>query len=177
MTARRRFFRKLATYAALLGGSIIVSSCDKATEKDVTEKNTPADHQQQLLDAFVDTIVPEDQYPGAVEAGVTAQLHERYDKDKKEAKNVFLMLAALERLANKHYKRSFSALKLTQRESVVKQLTHSQDKNDRPLHRTLGQQRSLIIRNFYLSSTGRAMLGYTPPYPGGYPDYNKPPPA
>lgn len=177
MTARRRFFRKLAAYASILGGTVFISSCDEENGKQSSTNTSPAEHGRQLLDAFVDTIVPSDQDPGAVEAGVATEMLARFSKKKNERKKVLLMLDGLDRLALQRFNSQFNVLTRVQRESVVKNLTDSQDKIDRPLQVTLVQQRSRIIRAFYLSPTGRAMLAYSPPYPAGYPDFNNPPPA
>jgi hypothetical protein len=47
--------------------------------------------------------------------------------------------------------------------------------DDHPVRLELWKLRSRIIREFYQSPAGLAMLGYTPPFPAGYPDYNRPP--
>ena len=72
-----------------------------------------------LLDAFVDTIVPKDQDPGAVEAGVTEELLAWFDEKPEEKTKAIEMLAAIDRVANNKFSNTFKKLKLEQRENVL----------------------------------------------------------
>ena len=72
-----------------------------------------------LLDAFVDTIVPKDQDPGAVEAGVTEELLAWFDEKPEEKTKAIEMLATIDRVANNKFSNTFKKLKLEQRENVL----------------------------------------------------------
>lgn len=72
-----------------------------------------------LLDAFVDTVVPKDQDPGAVEAGVTEELLAWFDEKPEEKTKAIEMLAAIDRVANNKFSNTFKKLKLEQRENVL----------------------------------------------------------
>lgn len=72
-----------------------------------------------LLDAFVDTVVPKDQDPGAVEAGVTEALLAWFDEKPEEKTKAIEMLATIDRVANNKFSNTFKKLKLEQRENVL----------------------------------------------------------
>jgi len=167
MTARRRFFSKVAVLAA---GWLGVTACGKETETSLS-----SEPDRKLLDAFVDTIVPRDTDPGAVEAGIPDQLLAQLDKKESEKKRVFEMLNTIDRFANKHFFAGFKTLSLDQREKVLDLVNRSRNKIDQPARESIFRLRARIIRAFYLSPTGWAMLAYSAPFPGGYPDYSKPP--
>ncbi len=169
MTARRRFFSKVAVLAT---GWLGVTACGKERET-----SSPSESDRKLLDAFVDTIVPKDQDPGAVEAGVTDELLARFEEKQQEKKDAMVMLTTINLIAKYKFNMSFKKLTLGQREKVLDQTLRGRDRKDQPARNTLQHLRTRIIRSFYLSPTGRTMLAYTPPYPMGYPDYNSPPPG
>ena len=181
MTSRRRFFTKVIT---LTVGSIAVAACSK--ESDNGNEASPGklsnydnksslEQDRLLLDAFVDTIVPKDQDPGAVEAGVTEELLAWFDEKPEEKTKAIEMLATIDRVANNKFCNTFKKLKLEQRENVLDITIRSVDSKHHPARNSIQRLRSRIIRAFYMSPTGWAMLGYTAPFPGGYPDYSTPP--
>lgn len=176
MTERRRFLGKLAT---LTVGTLTVAACgkqdDKASEvSQENDKNSSAPDRL-LLDAFVDTIVPKDQDPGAVEAGVTDELLAWFDEKEQEKIKAGEMLVMIDYVANKNFNKPFIKLTLEQREKVLDLTASSRDAKYHPARNSMQRLRARIIRAFYLSPTGWAMLGYTAPYPGGYPDFSNPP--
>ena len=176
MTSRRRFFARVAS---LTVGSVAVAACGKDDGSEIEtikgSKTGSMEPDLQLLDAFVDTIVPRDQNPGAVEAGATDELLAWFDEKQKEKTKAMEMLATIDSVANNKFKNSFKKLKLEQREKVLDLTISSRDKKYHPARNTIQRLRSRIIRAFYMSPTGWAMLGYTAPFPGGYPDYSTPP--
>ena len=181
MTSRRRFFTKIAT---LTVGSIAVAACSKESDNESeASASKPSNYDNKsslepdriLLDAFVDTIVPKDQDPGAVEAGVTEELLAWFDEKPEEKTKAMEMLATIDRIANNKFSNTFKKLKLEQREKVLDLTIRSSDSKHNPARNSIQRLRSRIIRAFYMSPTGWAMLGYTAPFPGGYPDYSAPP--
>jgi len=172
MTARRRFFSKILALAA---GALGVAACGKEAETTASSKSS-TEPDRKLLDAFVDTVIPKDQDPGAVEAGVTDELLTMFEKKQEMKQMTIYMLTAIDVTAYKKFSTSFKKLELDQREKVLQLILHSRDKKDHPARKTIHQLRGRIVRFFYLSPTAREMLAYTAPYPMGYPDYNSPPP-
>lgn len=176
MKARRRFLTKIAS---LTIGTLAVTACNNENEQTVSNTEELEKHSsvldRQLLDAFVDTIVPKDQDPGAVEAGVSNELLSWFEEKEEEKDKAMMMLDAIDRVANNKFKKPYIKLALEQREKVLDLTIHSRDKQYQPARNTIQRLRSRIIRAFYLSPTGWGMLGYTSPYPDGYPDYSNPP--
>jgi len=166
MTTRRAFFGKLA---GLVTGVVSLAACsrDEETDSSVTDRSR--------LNAFVDTIVPKDQDAGAVEAGVPDQLLAHFRKKPEAEKKVQLMLKAIDDISRGRFQTPFDQCALAQREMVLDIITKSRNKNYKQAKTTLFRLRSRIIKAFYNSSTGWEMLAYTAPYPGGYPDFNRPP--
>lgn len=176
MKARRRFLTKVAS---LTMGTLAVTACSKESDEAVSrseecEKLSSA-LDRQLLDAFVDTIVPKDQDPGAVEAGVTNELLSWFDEKAGEKEKAMVMLDIIDRVANNTFKKPYKKLALEQREKVLDLTIRSRDKQYHAARNSIQRLRSRIIRAFYLSPTGWEMLGYTAPFPDGYPDFSNPP--
>jgi len=171
MTARRRFLQRLALLLGSLAGP---AACDRdgaAPARSADRIDRPA------LDAFVDTIVPADDDPGAVEAGISEILLQQFTLRPELEEEAVQLLERLDVVAAHHYRRGFVALTLEQRTLVVERTFRSRREDDAVARRAIGSLRSRIIEAFYLSPAGQAMIGYTPPYPGGYPDYALPPEA
>ena len=176
MTSRRRFFTRVAT---LTMGSLAVAACGKEDDRaaNVAKENNTASLEpgRPLLDAFVDTIVPKDQDPGAVEAGVTDELLAWFEEKPEEKTKAMEMLVTIDHVAKNKFSNTFRNLKLDQREKVLDLTIRSRDSKYHPARNSIQRLRSRIIRAFYMSPTGWAMLGYSAPFPGGYPDYSTPP--
>jgi hypothetical protein len=168
MTTRRAFFGRLA---GLITGIVSLAACskDEETDSSVTDRS--------LLNAFVDTIVPKDQDAGAVEAGVPDQLLERFSKKPEEEKKAQHMLKAIDDVSRGRFQTPFDQCTLDQREMVLDILTKTRDKNDQAARTTIFRLRSRIMKAFYSSPVAWEMLAFAAPYPGGYPDFNRPPPA
>jgi hypothetical protein len=168
MTTRRAFFGKLA---GLVTGVVSLAACskDEETDSSVTDRS--------LLNAFVDTIVPKDQDVGAVEAGVPDQLQAHFRKKPEAEKKVQLMLKAIDDISRGRFQTPFDQCALAQREMVLDIITKTRDENYKAARTTLLRLRSRIIKAFYNSPAAWEMLAFAAPYPGGYPDFNRPPPA
>jgi hypothetical protein len=155
-------------------GVLGVAACGK--EAETTASSTAGfELDRKLLDAFVDTIVPKDQDPGAVEAGMADELLERFEKKPEEKKKAMDMLNTIDNVAIKKFNNPFKKLKLEHREKVIDLTLRSRDRKYTPARSTIHKLRTRIVWSYYLSPTGQAMLGYNPPFPLGYPDYNQPP--
>ena len=76
------------------------------------DSNSPSAIDRQLLDAFVDLLVPKDADPGLVEAGMSEQLLEWSEDKLEEAKRAAAMLPVIERVTEKKFSLAFSCLVL-----------------------------------------------------------------
>lgn len=171
MNSRRRFFANMLTVAS---GALGLTACGEQRESTAQEKISQVPDRD-LFYAFVDTIVPVDEDPGAVEAGVADELLERFISKPEEGKKTSLMLMAIDLAARKRYDLSFQELGLINRSKILKAVIRRRNVADNSARDTIQRLRARIVRGFYLSPTGRAMLGYAPPFPAGYPDFNLPP--
>ena len=78
--------------------------------------------------------------------------------------------------AEGRYKMPFEQCALEQREMILDNIAKSRDEKHIPARTMINQLRSRIIKAFYSTPVSWEMLAFTAPYPGGYPDFNKPPP-
>jgi hypothetical protein len=122
--------------------------------------------------AIVDTIVPADEDPGAVEAGVPQALRENFVREPWRKKEYREIVGAVDAAARARYGRSFAALDLEPRTEILHQLLRDKDAGDARSY--LAFLRVAVLRQFYASPAGQSMIGYTPPR-YGYPDYHRPP--
>jgi hypothetical protein len=171
MTTRRAFFGQITALFTSLAG---ITACSKDEETGNTETGSTVTNEN-LLNAFVDTIVPRDQDAGAVEAGMPAQLKEYFSKKPGEEKKAQAMLKSIDDISRGRFQNSFDQCALAQREMVLDIISKSRDEKYKPVRTTIFRLRSRIIRAFYASPTAWEMLAFTAPYPGGYPDFNRPP--
>jgi hypothetical protein len=178
MTVRRQFFGKLMAIVAGVAGAAGCAQ-DEAEETLVTANSGELAEEQfrKLLDVFVDTIVPEDVDPGALQAGLPEILLQHFERKPKIKRGARAMLIRVDQVAYRHYQSSFTRLDLVSREDVLRKTELSRNKDDEQARDTIRRLRSRIITEFYKSPTGRAMLRYEPPFPNGYPDFNRAPPS
>ncbi|MFW2439296.1 MAG: gluconate 2-dehydrogenase subunit 3 family protein [Arenicellales bacterium] len=171
MTTRRAFFRYLTV---LFTGMAGIAGCSREDENPAhTSSNTDGN----LLNAFVDTIVPEDQDPGAVEAGIPDQLLAHFIKEPEAGERAQAMLKAIDGIALSIFQSPFMQLALKQREMVLDIMLKNNEEKHKSARTTLLRLRARIIKAFYSSPTAWEMLAYSAPYPAGYPDFNMPPPG
>jgi hypothetical protein len=171
MSNRRRFIANILTVAA---GTLGLAACAEEQESTGQEKISQVPDRD-LFYAFVDTIVPVDEDPGAVEAGVADELLAWFISKPEEGEKTSHMLMAIDQAARKRFDLPFQELGLINRSKILKAIKRSRNVARHPARDTIQRLRARIVRGFYLSPTGRAMLGYAPPFPAGYPDYNLPP--
>ena len=172
MTVRRAFIKQIMVLFTGLAG---VTACDR----EETGKEEPGftATNENLFNAFVDTIVPKDQDAGAVEAGVPGQLLKRFSKKPEEENNAQFMLQAIDDVSLGRFHTPFDRCTLAQREMVLDIISKSRDKKYRTVQPTILRLRASVLKVFYSSPTAWEMLAFSAPYPGGYPDFNKPPPV
>ena len=173
MITRRQLFRRLITVAVGVTG---ITACQDDLEVDnVSKKSGLTGIDRTTLDAVVDTIVPRDQDPGAVEAGVSEVLLDLFDKQEEMKKHGEAILAHVEDIAQHKFRKPFHRLSLARREEIIRKILNSRRDDEQSARRAIVALHGRVIEAFYLSPVGQAMFGYYPPYPNGYPDYNAPP--
>lgn len=122
--------------------------------------------------AVIDTLVPADQDPGAVSAGVPQALRKNFEREPWREKEYQLIVHSVARAAQTAQGRPFETLDLETRTDILQRLLRDKDAGDARIH--LALLRVAVLRQFYCTPAGQRMLGYTPPL-YGYPDYPRPP--
>jgi hypothetical protein len=160
MTRRGFFVRLLAVLG--LGGAAALFMRREPGEQ-AGEAPGVVDHR--LLAAVADTIVPADEAPGAVAAGVPEVLLRHLETTAWLEKHYARGLEALERVARRDAGRGLAELDLEARTKLFVELTAgAQPEPVRAAARgfVLLARRD-VLRFFYASAAGQAMLGYRPP--------------
>lgn len=170
MTDRRQFLRHGSWLAAT---ALLSSACQDDWQP--VDQPTSKGPQRALLEAMVDTFVPRDQDPGAVEAGVPDNLLETFADNHRLAAHGEALMARLDAIAREQYGMPFAVLDIDRREKILNQVYRSRDAINRAARDAVLWMRVEILSAFYLTPVGQAVLGYHPPYPRGYPDYAKAP--
>lgn len=124
--------------------------------------------------ALVDTIVPADESPGAIDLGLDKQILEQISRNSVFFGRVESTLSALDGQSINQFHQLFLNLNLEQRTAIVNQLlqTRGRSTEDQII---LSSLREKVITAFYRHQTAFDMLAYHPPSQGGYPDYARPP--
>jgi len=135
----------------------------------------PAHHA--TLSSLVDTIVPADEFPGALDLKLDDKLFDSMNGDKmngdkmnsnKMSRIKFKKLAeSIDNLTLSTERKKFTQLNLDQRETLLEDIL----KNDITLitRHDLYQLRSVILKWYYSTQQGRQSLGYL--LPSDYPAY------
>jgi hypothetical protein len=170
MNTRRQFFSRVFTFVTGITGLV---ACEN--EKEVIHLSGQLGYTEAkmaTLDAVVDAFVPKDQDPGAVEAGVSAKLLGLFHKKDEMKQHGEALLARVELVAQHKHRRPFHRLSLNRREDILHKTFYSLREDDQAARRAIRVLYAYVIEAFYLSPTGQSMLGYSPPYPIGYPDHH-----
>jgi hypothetical protein len=125
------------------------------------------------FEALVDTIVPEDDAPGALAAGVAERLLERFAREPWRAGEYRHGMPRLEALARELGGRPFADLDLMLRNRVLAELLRRKGSDAASGRILYVRARNDVLKDFYASPAGQKMLGYRPPL-NGYPDYAAP---
>lgn len=118
--------------------------------------------QQRLLEAVLDTLVPADDYPGAVAAGIPDQIQALVSA---EARHLRLYRRGLDVLAGRVGETGngpFHALSLEARTAILEELARGYG----PGAAFFMRVRHDVLSRFYASPAAYAMLGYQPPLAG-----------
>lgn len=127
------------------------------------------------LAAVLDTLIPADEDPGALDAGVLEAIRLRIETDPVSTRRYQRLLEWVAGRSRAMHQRPFGQLSLPEREHLLNELYHSSN-------RELVQHRidlHVVVRHcfhaFYSSPAAAGVIGYHPPIEGGYPDYGAPP--
>lgn len=134
---------------------------------------TPDRFPSQRFSALVDTFVPRDDYPGALDLELDHKLLEQITSVPPEIEQAETALNWLNRLTVDEYGRSFESLELAQRSNLLERLKLERTRRIPQTYLRALRDRTLSL--FYTSPEAFRMLDYHPPAHGGYPDYARPP--
>jgi hypothetical protein len=128
------------------------------------------------LDAVVDAIVPRDQDPGALDAGVPGRILAHLSTHPEALTLYRAGLELVDRLAHQTGASSFRALDGPERERILSSLASGPDGPRGPGGEFLIRVRRDVLAFYWGSVVGHRVVGYRPPL-SGYPDYADPPGA
>lgn len=126
------------------------------------------------LEAVVDTIVPRDADPGAVDAGVPARIIAHLSTNP-DARTLYREgLELVDRLARQTGASSFGALAGPARERILSSLLTGRNRPREAGEAFVVRVRRDVLAFFWGSVTGQRVVDYRPPL-FGYPEYADPP--
>jgi len=131
---------------------------------------------REILEAVVDAIVPRDQDPGALDAGVPARILAHLSTHPEALKLYQAGLELVARLARQSGAPSFRALDGAERERILSSLPSAPDESGEAGGLFLARVRRDVLAFYWGSVVGQGVVGYRPPL-SGYLDYANPPVA
>jgi hypothetical protein len=130
---------------------------------------------RETLEAVVDTIVPRDRDPGALDAGVPARILAHLSTHPEALTLYRAGLELVDRLARQAGASSFRALDGPEREQILSSLASGPDGPRGAGEEFLARVRRDVLAFYWGSVVGHGVVGYRPPL-SGYPEYADPPP-
>jgi len=127
------------------------------------------------LEAVVDTIVPRDRDPGALDAAVPARILARLAIDPAALRLYRGGLELLDRLARQGNAPSFRALDAAGRERILSSLLSGSRGSEPLAEQFFLRARRDVLAFYWGSEIGQGVVDYRPPL-AGYPEYADPPP-
>ena len=125
-----------------------------------------------VFSALIDTFVPADQFPGALDIRIDVKLMEKIKQTDKYWKAITQLLSILDQLCIDTCDTSFYAASLEQRTKMISVLLT--DDSQQALQLQLKSLKNQTFAFFYTAQPAFDMLSYHPPSQGGYPDYDRP---
>jgi len=129
---------------------------------------------REILEAVVDAIVPRDQDPGALDAGVPARILAHLSTHPEALTLYQAGLELVDRLARQSGAPSFRALEGPERERILTSLLNAPDDSREAGGLFLVRVRRDVLAFYWGSVVGQGVVGYRPPL-SGYLDYANPP--
>jgi len=130
--------------------------------------------EEKTLAAFLDTLIPADDVPGAVQFGVPEKIQEKAKRDNQYRRLVKQGCSWLDSRAGRLYAASFDSLGEKDRDDI---LTIAAEADPGSVQRIFFRQiRSDSFHHYYSHPGSWPQLGYNgPPQPKGFPDYDTTP--
>ena len=126
---------------------------------------------KRVLVALVDTLVPTDESPGAIDLGVHERLLDAARNSSQLRRQLRVGAQWLNQSAQRAFEDHFGELDLERREQIVAQLVEAGEQDG--FFRSV---RSFVMRDYYAHAEVFASLHYSgPPQPAGFMDYTQPP--
>ena len=168
MSFSRRSFLRLALGTGLLASSGYIL-------KNVFFPSQITAREVKTLEAFLDTLIPSDETPGALELGVAERIRLLADKDYRYRRLLKSGCGWLDNKASERTADTFSSLNPDKREEVVREAAGSGRES---LPRIFFERvRFDAFTHYYARPETWKSLGYKgPPQPEGFPDYAYAPP-
>jgi hypothetical protein len=159
--------RRTFTLSSLLGLFVIPFT------RDSHSTTAAALNFQALFSAVIDTFVPQDAYPGALDLGIDQRMLTKINSNKNYHKQIYILLSAIHELAKQQYSAAFETLDVEERSLLI---SHAMRANttDKATRLSLHSLQIKTFNAFYTSEPAYQMLDYHPPSQGGYPDYARP---
>jgi hypothetical protein len=138
--------------------------------KDILRPADLAPGEEKTLAALLDTLIPADDVPGALQFGVAEKIQEKATTDRQYRRLVKRGCSWLEKRSKKLHATSFASLGEKDRDEI---LTMAAEAAAGSMQRIFFQQLRTDAFYYYYSHPGSwPQLGYDgPPQPGGFPDY------
>jgi len=142
----------------------------------VSAQPAPAQFPSQALQLLVDTLVPADESPGAVELGLHIDIEAGIRRRASYQELLVSGVVWFDRESEQRYQATFSQLSATARELLLTVAEKSPRASAQ--HRLFNVLRSDVMRRYYTRAEAWTLLGYQgPPQPLGFANYNKSPVA
>lgn len=164
MLNRRQFIGRLAALVAAVTAALLPGCTAKRAGVDMD-----------TLGALLDTLIPGDEDPGALQAGVLDIIADKIEHDRVAMKRYRRLLPWLNQRANGLHGQPFHLLDPEQKDDLLKGLYHARSSDTARLRGDLNAIRNQCFHAFYTSPAAEAVIGYHPPILGGYPDYARAP--
>ena len=151
-----------------VGGGLLAASA--YLFKETFRPSQLSHYEERTLEAFLDTLIPDDETPGALQLGVAEKIKAKASEDNKYRLLIKKGCMWLNTMAGKLNSESFVSLREEERNAV---LASALKRDAGSLQRTFLQQiRSDAFHYYYGHRGSWAQLGYYgPPQPNGFPDY------
>ncbi|MCG6551206.1 MAG: gluconate 2-dehydrogenase subunit 3 family protein [Candidatus Magnetominusculus sp. LBB02] len=168
MPVTRRDFLRLTVG----GGLLLVSAY---LFKEIFRPAQLSAGEQRTLDALVDSLIPEDETPGALRLGVPQAIKLKAAADSRYRYLIKRGCAWLDMTARGQNAESFESLKAEGRDAIIGKAINSEVESLPKIY--LYQMRNDAFHYYYGHRESWAVLGYDgPPQPCGFPDYYLAPP-
>ena len=125
----------------------------------------------QIFLQIIDTFIPSDDDPGALDAGFDQSLLNEVRANKTYFQKIFATLQRVHDESIRGYDQAFNEMSLQSRVELITRIM-SPNYFDQDARIQITSLRAKTITYFYTSDFAFKMLDYHPPSQGGYPDYD-----